>query len=352
MTNRRVIPTEIPGATLIQLDYDTAKPFFDGINSERERLDRYESTVARDFPKHESLLESIDAADVAHRLRYGLWLDDEFAGSVHVRTKGDVAEVGYWLLEAHTHKGLATAGLRALINEAPLWYTHVARVHPHNDASKRVLDRNGFSSDGRQAGRDVFTLVQEHEPLEQEPVMYDHTQLRTTDLSRARIGLRGTNDTFRNGTSVSTYRVRYGEGTIYVNGKSNTAQVDSVVTVLPGDWYHDEGHMVLERVSEPPYDMNDIELITKQQAERWAALYELCKGSAEYFKVTDFARQLGRSHLSSDTSVLEDITELRKRGMIEWAKHNKNGTKTDHAWFKLCISDKWNFIDADVRLAS
>jgi [ribosomal protein S5]-alanine N-acetyltransferase len=64
-----------------------------------------------------------------------------------VRGAFQSCSVGYWLSEAATGRGLATAALRELIADAfgKLGLHRVqAETLPHNIASQRVLERNGF----------------------------------------------------------------------------------------------------------------------------------------------------------------------------------------------------------------
>jgi len=68
-----------------------------------------------------------------------------------VRGAFQSASVGYWVAEAYNGRGLATAALRHIVRLAfdDLRLHRVqAEVQPHNVASQRVLERNGFTRIG------------------------------------------------------------------------------------------------------------------------------------------------------------------------------------------------------------
>jgi RimJ/RimL family protein N-acetyltransferase len=83
--------------------------------------------------------ESLVAKTVVH--------GDAIAGNVVSWTHDDERDVGYWIGREHWGKGVATAALRALLEELrerPL-FAHVAE---HNVGSIRVLEKCGFSNVG------------------------------------------------------------------------------------------------------------------------------------------------------------------------------------------------------------
>jgi RimJ/RimL family protein N-acetyltransferase len=88
---------------------------------------------------------------------FAIVVEDEAAGGIGVVLQGDVsrrsAEIGYWLGEAHWGKGIMTDALRAVSDYA---FTNfdVCRiatiVFESNPASIRVLEKAGYSCEGRQ----------------------------------------------------------------------------------------------------------------------------------------------------------------------------------------------------------
>jgi len=71
--------------------------------------------------------------------------DEEVVGNVVSWVQDGCREIGYWLGRAHWGRGVATAAVAAflpLIVERPL----CAHVVAHNTASRRVLEKCGFTA--------------------------------------------------------------------------------------------------------------------------------------------------------------------------------------------------------------
>jgi RimJ/RimL family protein N-acetyltransferase len=65
--------------------------------------------------------------------------------------KSHLAEVGYWLAKAYWGRGVMTAVVQRLCQHAFEEFGLVkitAHVHPHNQASARVLEKCGFQEEG------------------------------------------------------------------------------------------------------------------------------------------------------------------------------------------------------------
>ncbi len=82
-------------------------------------------------------------------------IDGEAAGSVGVFLKGDVycksAELGYWLGEPFWGRGIMTAAVRQICEEAFARYDIVrifAEPFARNTGSRRVLEKAGFRLEG------------------------------------------------------------------------------------------------------------------------------------------------------------------------------------------------------------
>ena len=97
---------------------------------------------------------------------------DEAIGAIGLRLQGDVfrrsAEVGYWLGEPFWGQGIATQALRALTEYAFTTFDLVrlyATVKEWNPASARVLEKCGFTLEGRlrksatKDGKTIDTLL-------------------------------------------------------------------------------------------------------------------------------------------------------------------------------------------------
>jgi RimJ/RimL family protein N-acetyltransferase len=98
--------------------------------------------------------------DAIHRT---IEFDGEVAGNV-VSWIGDEGRlVGYWISREYWGRGIATAALRAFVEEVqerPLY----ALVHPDNVGSIRVLEKNGFVKVGEDEHGPVFRLDATAEP--------------------------------------------------------------------------------------------------------------------------------------------------------------------------------------------
>jgi predicted acetyltransferase len=98
-----------------------------------------------------------DGSTVPKLPGYRKWLVDPstktFLGSYGFRwVKGSnelppycLGHIGYAIVEAHRGKGLATLGLKLLLQEVPEQGLSYVYIHclPHNIASKRVIEKNG-----------------------------------------------------------------------------------------------------------------------------------------------------------------------------------------------------------------
>lgn len=87
---------------------------------------------------------------------FALDVDGEAVGGIGVVLRSDVervdAEVGYWLGEAHWGKGVMSGAMQVFAPWA-LERFNLARLHAHvfhfNAASARVLEKAGFTLEGR-----------------------------------------------------------------------------------------------------------------------------------------------------------------------------------------------------------
>src|SRR5512140_1569 len=100
-----------------------------------------------------------DEANIQRTILY----NGQVAGNVLCYPYFDQHEVGYWLGREYWGRGIATEALRLLLKEIktrPL-YAHVAK---HNIASRRVLEKCGFSLVRAQVAdaADEYVLVLEH----------------------------------------------------------------------------------------------------------------------------------------------------------------------------------------------
>lgn len=101
---------------------------------------------------------------------FAIELDGQIIGSIGYYPAEDVhrmnAEVGYWLGEPYWGKGYITRAIGLLVDHA---FTHsklnrlYAVPFPHNVASIRALERNGFTLEARLSG----TLIKNHQVMDE-----------------------------------------------------------------------------------------------------------------------------------------------------------------------------------------
>jgi len=109
---------------------------------------------------------------------FAIEVDGEPCGGIGIDLRDDVdrrpAEIGYWLGRAHWGRGVATDAVRAVTAYAFETFDLVrieARVYAWNHASRRVLEKAGFTrearlrraitKDGRTIDADLLALVRE-----------------------------------------------------------------------------------------------------------------------------------------------------------------------------------------------
>jgi ribosomal-protein-alanine N-acetyltransferase len=93
---------------------------------------------------------------VTPETNFAIEVDGEAVGGIALVLHDDVercsAEVGYWLSEQYWGRGIATAALKA-ITEYAFKHLKLTRVFAvpfaHNDASIRVLEKAGYTCEGR-----------------------------------------------------------------------------------------------------------------------------------------------------------------------------------------------------------
>jgi RimJ/RimL family protein N-acetyltransferase len=137
------------GVALKQLYIEDAQAYFDLIEYDREHLSRYNDETAEKYPSVDAVALSITQPQNPMRQRYGIWHEETMVGSINLTPKADrSAEIGYWVGKQHIGNGYATKAVQALVRHAfetgdyPYLY---ALVHRENEASKRTLQKAGFT---------------------------------------------------------------------------------------------------------------------------------------------------------------------------------------------------------------
>ncbi|MDX2148091.1 MAG: GNAT family N-acetyltransferase [Planctomycetota bacterium] len=118
------------------------------------QLDPLANTLAGTKPRDRAAFEALWATVLSASPAEGyvprtIVADDRLAGSIGVFKRDERSEIGYWIAREHWGQGIATRALSLMLEEVrarPLF----ASVVSHNDASLRVLARNGFVQVTRQ----------------------------------------------------------------------------------------------------------------------------------------------------------------------------------------------------------
>lgn len=96
------------------------------------------------------------AGDPAAQLCRAIEADGHAVGSIALFRGSDVysrtAELGYWLAEEYWGKGIMTRAVRQMCEEGAEHWDDLARIYAepfaHNAASRRVLEKAGFTLEG------------------------------------------------------------------------------------------------------------------------------------------------------------------------------------------------------------
>ena len=104
----------------------------------------------------EYFVNSCLEADQDRQLFQAIEIDGHAVGSISLCLGSDVyartAELGYWLAEEHWGKGIMTRAVRQICEEGAERWEDLLRIYAepfaHNTASRRVLEKAGFTLEG------------------------------------------------------------------------------------------------------------------------------------------------------------------------------------------------------------
>lgn len=155
------IQAAMPGVVLRMLQPKDAKHYFDLVDRNRGHLSRNGDTTAARYPDLESVVNSILHPENPERLRFGIWVDERFVGSINLTpdASANIAEIGYWIGSEFTGYGYVSAAVRGLVAHA---FAHMhfailcAKVAKKNFDSQRVLERTGFLKTGEDEAADTI----------------------------------------------------------------------------------------------------------------------------------------------------------------------------------------------------
>lgn len=129
-------------------------PFVTGINTktiERDTTIRLPCTIGG-AAWWISFIQDAEKRNPLPEKHFVIEVDEQFAGSIGIINIDEhKGELGYWLVDQHVGKGIMTQAVATMvdyaINELKL-VRIFAPVLPHNRASARVLEKNGFIYEG------------------------------------------------------------------------------------------------------------------------------------------------------------------------------------------------------------
>ena len=118
----------------------------------------------------ETFIESCIAADETRQMFRTIEAEGHAVGSIALSRGGDVyartAELGYWLAEDYWGRGIMTQAVRQICEEGFELWDDLVRVYAepfaHNTASRRVLEKAGFTLEGV-LRRSVFKRNEVHD---------------------------------------------------------------------------------------------------------------------------------------------------------------------------------------------
>ena len=104
----------------------------------------------------ETFIESCIAADETRQMFRAIEADGHAVGSIALSRGSDIhcmtAELGYWLAEDYWGRGIMTQAVRQICEEGAELWNDLVRIYAepfaHNTASRRVLEKAGFTLEG------------------------------------------------------------------------------------------------------------------------------------------------------------------------------------------------------------
>jgi len=145
------------GLDLREIDETLARPIFEAIDGDRERLGRWMGFVELTLTVEDELAFCRDAMQAAKRgvaKHFSIFGRGRVAGGIgfhSIQHQFRTAEVGYWLVAAFEGRGVMARALRAMLelafDEMRLHRVQV-RIDPRNARSIGVVERLGFRYEG------------------------------------------------------------------------------------------------------------------------------------------------------------------------------------------------------------
>lgn len=151
--------------SLKQFTPEDSKAIFELIDRNRDHLSQFGDETATKYPSEKSVLDSITNPKNPNKLRFGVWDDGQFVGSINLipdENGESKAEIGYYLGAEFTGKGYMSKAVKTLVDYA---FSHLGykslfgNVHPDNTNSQRVLLKSGFRKTGTKEDGDIVYTI-------------------------------------------------------------------------------------------------------------------------------------------------------------------------------------------------
>ncbi len=146
-----MITLEAEGLVLKQFTPEDAQVIFDLIDRNREHLSQNGDQTSEKYPTLESVLESITHPSNPNRLRFGIWENGTYVGTINLTIQetqeGKEAEIGYYLGKEFEGRGYMTKAAKRIVqyslDELQLNEVH-AWLNRNNSRSAETIKRAGL----------------------------------------------------------------------------------------------------------------------------------------------------------------------------------------------------------------
>ncbi|MEK6963295.1 MAG: GNAT family N-acetyltransferase [Nanoarchaeota archaeon] len=157
MSNQPLELTVDEEVTLRQFMVEDADTIFALIDRNRKRLSKDGVVAGITYQTVGDVIRSIVAPSNSSRLRFGIWANSKYTGTINLTPKDTKAEIGYYLGEEFEGRGYVIRSARRLFqysfDELKLSEVY-AKIHPKNKKSIALVQRLGFTLDGAQSTQD------------------------------------------------------------------------------------------------------------------------------------------------------------------------------------------------------
>lgn len=161
-SGRIILQSKDDSVSLKQLIPEDSPSYFQLVDSDRAHLSQHGDVTALKYPTVEKVRESILHPTNPDKYRFGIWIGDEMVGSNNLTLeKSNRAELGSWIAKKYIGNRYAGRARKLLVDFA---FNHLnldevyCEITIGNDASRKSVERSGFTLTDEQNGKWVYTL--------------------------------------------------------------------------------------------------------------------------------------------------------------------------------------------------